>query len=80
VGTVNVGCRALTCPLLLWCYSRGDPLPYTTDGSDQNTDRIGFPIQRSENHIPNNLEPVGSGLLHGVLGKMIPRILTDGDG
>jgi hypothetical protein len=44
-------------PLLLWRCVRGDPLPYTAGAPDQGTDRIGFPIRRSEDHFPNTMEP-----------------------
>jgi hypothetical protein len=40
-------------PLLLWRCARGDPLSYTTGAPDQGADQIGFPIRRSEDHIPN---------------------------
>jgi hypothetical protein len=42
-------------PLLLWRCARGDPLPYTAGAPDQDADRIGFPIRRSGDHIPNIL-------------------------
>jgi hypothetical protein len=53
VGTTNVGSRAPACPLLLWHYARGGPLPYTADAPDQGVDQIGFRIWRSGDHIPN---------------------------
>jgi hypothetical protein len=42
-------------PLLLWRCVRGGPLSYTTGAPDQGTDRIGFPIRRFGDHIPNIL-------------------------
>jgi hypothetical protein len=42
-------------PLLLWRCARGGPLPYTAGAPDQGADQIGFPIQRSGDHIPNIL-------------------------
>jgi hypothetical protein len=41
--------------LLLWHCVRGGQLPYTTDVPDQDADRIGFPIRRSGDHIPNTI-------------------------
>jgi hypothetical protein len=43
----------LLAPLLLWRCARWGPLPYTTGAPDQGADRIGFPIRRSGDHIPN---------------------------
>jgi hypothetical protein len=53
VGTANVGSRAPDYPLLLWRCVRGGPLSYTAGAPDQGADRIGFPIRRSGDHIPN---------------------------
>jgi hypothetical protein len=53
VGTVNVGSRALTCPILLLRYVRGDTLPYKTSASDQDANQIDF---QSRDHIPNRCD------------------------
>jgi hypothetical protein len=63
VGMANVGSRASACPLLLWRCVRGGPLPYTAGAPDQDADRIGFPIRRSGDHIPNIFHII-SYLLH----------------
>jgi hypothetical protein len=42
VGTVNVGSRAPTCPILLLRYVRGDTLPYNVSASDQDANQIDF--------------------------------------
>jgi hypothetical protein len=44
VDTMNIGSRALTCPLLILRCVRGDPPPYKLSAPDQDADWIGFPI------------------------------------
>jgi hypothetical protein len=53
MGTVNVGSRAPACPPFIVALRERGPLPYTVGAPDQGADQIGFPIQRSGDHIPN---------------------------
>jgi ABC-type cobalamin transport system permease subunit len=54
-------------PILLWRCVRGGPLPYTAGAPDQSADRIGFPIWRSGDHIPNSTYEKPSGPLLGLI-------------